>query len=476
MAARRILPRFIVPGGRRLDLALMDLSARNPAAITNWVQGEREYRRASFALALDLLQRAVALDSNLGVAAVRGAQAAMWAERPNDARILVDHALARKEVLLPKHVQLAMGIRSYLAGDADSATHQLRRAVAADTSWSEALMALGEVYYHLLPSEHPLDSLAEANFRRAVRSDSTFTPPLFHLAEIELRAGDVAAAQRTLARVSAVSSDTAHLAILRLSLNCVQSLPRKSDWTKAAAGEVGLLLAAGRVLEATPRYSSCAEEAYRAVLVSPSAKPGARFVATFGLHALLAAGGRSADARTVIGDAMSRGIEEARAFHLLAVFSGLTPVDSLAELTMRSLAGDFTKMNAPQLWYHGTWHAMRGQRDSLALVARALQELATRSGVPRDRVIADAIGARAALATGDTARAVSLLQGLRITVPREGLAFGFWEPLAGERMLLARLHVAQGRRSEARAIARDLGHAEPIAFLYFRPERLHILQ
>ena len=84
-------------------------------------------------------------------------------------------------------------------------------------------------------------------------------------------------------------------------------------------------------------------------------------------------------------------------------------------------------------------------------------------------------GARVALAKGDTALATSLLQGLKLAVTRQKLAFGMWESLSGERMLLARLYLAKGQTSEAAFIARAMLHGEPIAFLYFRGQSQHIL-
>src|SRR4029077_11978329 len=108
-------------------------------------------------------------------------EAADWEHREADATQLLGVALSRVAMLPPKYADFAWGLKYYLTGAADSAVQRFRKAIDADSSWSGAWMALGEVFYHLLPREEHLDSLAEVAFLQARQLDPDFAPPLFHL-------------------------------------------------------------------------------------------------------------------------------------------------------------------------------------------------------------------------------------------------------------------------------------------------------
>ncbi len=179
--------------GRQVDVGA--LHERSPAAIASFLQGERLYRDMKFETALEQYRRAVGHDSLFTLAAVRGAQAAHWLNRSSDAQELTAIAVRRISLVSPRYRELVRGWTAYLAGDADSASALLRRAVRLDSTWAEAWMSLGEVYHHLLPQEFPLDSLAEAAFERARRLDPDFTPALYHLAELAILHGDISRAR-----------------------------------------------------------------------------------------------------------------------------------------------------------------------------------------------------------------------------------------------------------------------------------------
>ena len=159
--------------------------------------------RFNFPAALEFERRAVADDSALAVAALRGAQAASWLNDMPEAGSLAQVALHGVTLLPPRMADFTRGLQAYLTGQADSAVHWLTRALQQSPDWTEAHMALGEVYYHLLPTvEEPYDSLAQAEFLQAA-ADTGFTPPQFHLAEIAIRQGDVGAADKAVADLPA---------------------------------------------------------------------------------------------------------------------------------------------------------------------------------------------------------------------------------------------------------------------------------
>ncbi len=100
-ASIRLLPALVQsghPAGRSMPA---ELGAGRPDAIANWLQGERDYRQARFKDALDHFERAVDADSALALAAVRGAAAAHWEEKGDEAAKLVNAALARRESCRP---------------------------------------------------------------------------------------------------------------------------------------------------------------------------------------------------------------------------------------------------------------------------------------------------------------------------------------------------------------------------------------
>ena len=92
------------------------------------------------------------------------------------------------------------------------------------------------------------DSLAEAAFVRARLIDSSFAPPLLHLAEIALRRGDTTAASRMISAFQRAEPDSAVSARLDLMLSCVRAGPSKVDWPRAARRDPGRVLLASRLL------------------------------------------------------------------------------------------------------------------------------------------------------------------------------------------------------------------------------------
>src|SRR5882762_6818128 len=238
-AVAEILPRLLPPGGR-IDLTM--LAGRRPAAIANWLQGEREYRRSNFAQALVYFRRAIGEDSALAAAALRGAQAAEW-ENTQDAAILAAVAVRNARLLPARQASFARGLLAYFEGQADSAVHWLTLALRESPDWIEAHMTLGETYYHELPNAvGALDSLAAVEFAAAAAVDGGFSPPRLHLAEIAVRSGDFRRAANAIADFARAAPDAADANTqLALMLRCAAEGRGSVDW--AAAARAGPLLA-----------------------------------------------------------------------------------------------------------------------------------------------------------------------------------------------------------------------------------------
>ena len=85
-------------------------SSMKPAAIVRLLEAEEAYRTARFGAALELYRQAVAEDSLFAFAALKGAQAASWINRLEEATDLVGVAKANENLLPPRY-------RPYLRGE-----------------------------------------------------------------------------------------------------------------------------------------------------------------------------------------------------------------------------------------------------------------------------------------------------------------------------------------------------------------------
>jgi tRNA A-37 threonylcarbamoyl transferase component Bud32 len=471
-AINRLLPAFLSPGQQVADLSA--LADRQPAAVASWLQGEREYRRANFEAALEFARRAVAADSALAVAALRGAQAASWLNRMSEATGLAQAALRHIALLPPRMADFTRGLDAYVGGRADSAVYWLSRAVQRSPQWTEAHMALGEVYYHLLPSVDAVpDSLAQAEFALAA-ADTGFFPPRFHLAEIAVRRGNISAAQHAVVDfVGGVRSqpETAELAPM---LQCVAAGREAMEWKPLASTTPLDVLRAATMLSAAAAVPGCAEDGFRAVFDSDSASLGYRWGAFLGLQGILAAEGRITELQSVIDTAVNTGIDLASQLYLLDALAGVD-VTPQADEVARRLSG---KSGEPPrlftLWLLGAWRAKAGDRAGTQAARDAIAARAAAKKDPWAARLADVLSARLALQDGDTAATIAGLEAALGVGRRDVLDWDISESLAPERLLLAEIHLAGGRFAEALAVAGMFDHPAPIVFLPFLPASLAI--
>jgi len=469
IAVTRLLPALLDPG-RHIDLTF--LSQRDPRAIALWIQGEHEYRRSRFQDALDFYTRAVEADSAFAIAALKGAQAASWQGQDSTALALAGVALAHRSTLPLKHQSLAVGLNAYLKGDADSAVGSLTRALYADPEWAEAQMALGEVFYHLIPNvAMPLDSMAEASFRRAVQSDTGFAPPLYHLTEIALRGGRPSEAAQWFDRFIRFDPDSTRIRRLRLMLECVNQPPGTVRWGELAQVAASDVLQAARSLAVGGYHARCAEEAFRSLLVIPDAST--RWGAFEGLHGLLVSEGRYDELVRWTDSTAQAGMLGAPVCYFLDVFAG-APMEreaAAAESAIRKDTGDSLRGTKVQTrWLVAAWYAHH--KDSLAL-ARVRASLLADPSAPR-WAVERAMAGHLALARGDTALARRELESLEISLPHGWLEWGLFEALPIERMTLAEIALNRGQFVEALRLAKLFDHPSPIAYLPFLAKSLGI--
>jgi tRNA A-37 threonylcarbamoyl transferase component Bud32 len=470
-AVGALLPSLLGPGATVDPTALAALSDRQPAAIASWLQGEREYRRSRFGAALGYFTRAVQADSALAVAALRGAEAADWVRQPVKADSLVKVALAHARLLPARYTELAYGMKNYYAGDADSAVFHFQRALAGDTTWSEAWMRLGETYYHLVPRGWALDSSAEAAFLRAQRSDRSFTPPLFHLAEIAFRKGRISEAQRLVEAFRSADPDSTMSRQLLLMVDCARNGTGHVNWKAAALEDPAATLESGRALAAAGASPGCAIDAFRATLSSSSAAPGVKWGGLLGVHHLLIAEHKHDAARRVLDSAVAGEFPAAMGLYVLDAAMG-AGMEEKAAGVIALLEAPYDSMTTDRLWYHGIWQAHLGDSTKLAAVTRALWNIAARSGMRRDSVVAGTMAARLALFRADTAAAMTTLQRLAPAATPSDIGWGLWESLPNERLELGRLLLALGRNEEALRVADGFDHQASLVNLLYLPASL----
>ena len=467
-AVTELLPRLLPPGGR-VDLTM--LSGRRPAAVANWLQGEREYRRANFAKALEYFRRAVAEDSALALAALRGAQAAEW-ENSEDAAELASVALRKVELLPARQASFARGLLAYFDGQADSAVHWLTLALRQSPDWTEAHMTLGETYYHELPNTSgALDSLAALEFAAAA-ADSGFSPPRLHLAEIAVRSGDFGRATEAVADFARAAPDAADAnGQLALMLRCASEGPGSVEWAGAARANPLRALNAAQALAGGVSFPGCAEEGFRALLADTTIAMNYRWGALVGLQSLLAAQNRLRELRTLIDSSVATGVEFANRFYLLDVLAGLNVGDRASVVAAdyeRPIPG--RSLSPSVVWLLGTWRAASGTVAKAESLHQALVALA-RGGDANAARYANALATRLALQRGDTSAVMRLLSLLAIG-NRDALAWGIGEPLAADRLLLAEFLLAHHRPEESVAIAASIDHSSVTTLLPFLPASL----
>ena len=472
-AVNQLLPRLLAPGQRMADLSA--LAARRPAAVAMWLQGEQEYRNFNFSRALDFEQRAVKEDSSLAVAAIRGAQAASWLNDMTIAGSMSDIAIRNISLLPGRMAPFARGLHAYHSGQADSAVVWLTEALASSPQWTEAHMALGEVYFHLLPSVPTrLDSLAEIEFTAAA-ADSGFSPARYHLAQLAIRSGDTTRARLAVedfARLAQSDASSAQQAELLFMFGCVREGRKGVDWKKAAAIDPVDVLRAAVMLAGAGAFPGCAEDGFHALFDNPASSLQERWGAFLGLQGILAAEGRTSELRALVDSAMASGLDLADQLYVLDALAGVRVAPEAETVVARVAKAGGMAAPSTVVWLAGEWRAQAGElaatgviRDTLLVRAARLQNLL----IAR---FAGVLGARIALLQGDTAAAITRLRATLGAGRREEVDWALGESLAPDRLLLAELLLARGAPREAIATATIFDHPAPITFLPYLPASL----
>jgi serine/threonine-protein kinase len=454
--------------GRNVDLSL--LLDRKPEAIMTWMRGEREYRFMRFDQALSFYEQAVNLDSLLVPAALKGAQAASWEEDAQEADRLVTLAEASGENLPPQYRAFLDGLRAYLSGRADSAVAALRRALAMRGDWAEAWMLLGDTYYHLMPAESALDSLAVAAFRRARQLDPSFTPPLFHLAERAILSGDLESATQHAEALRATSEDGELAPQLALMLACARDGSSKEFWDHAMRDTPEAVLGAAQMLASGGHYPQCAEQAARAVIGSSRGQD--RWGAHLVLQGLLTAQARYDELDALIAS------EAARTLPLrVLVLLNAAAAPGLNSRATRTAADESQRIDSlapPNLWLLGQWKLAAGDLNAAAQILMLAENRTASSRTRRDSAIVSSLRLQLLAARDTSRRATDQLARLNRNANRREMVWNPWEAFDRERLLLAERLLAQGDAQRAFDIATEIDSHRAVVHLVFLPWSLDV--
>ena len=477
-AVMGLLPRLT---GLEKVVDVSGLRGRNPAAVSDWLRGEREYRQSRIRPAFEYLSRAVAGDEQLASAALRGATAALWLNRSDSALALVAAALRHPQSLAPRQAAFAGALQFVLTGKADSAVIALRRVLALDAQWPDAWMLLGEVDLHLLPVvsrdsealrvvppplEWPLEAWAEDAFKRALALDPGFTPPLAHLAEIAARRGDVGEFTRYADLLKGANPDSTQLTSMALLRSCLTRAPRQMDWHHELERGRRALYRVGVTLQgaSSARARACAQGAFTAILASDPKPNDEDWGSLVCLHALLAAEGDSSSALALTDSAVAGGLTAALGLYVVDAAAGIDPGHRVDGFIAQLDAAMDTRP-APSLWLLTLWSARTADTARLLRVAEALER---RKAVPTatrlDSLIARVTAAYLTLARRDTTSALRLFAALAPSGTITGLQQLLWEPLAPERLEYVRLLLARGDAAAAHRVAS--GFDQPGLFVH----------
>jgi tetratricopeptide (TPR) repeat protein len=472
-AAAMILPSLIAPG-RVVDGSA--LSGRQPTALANFLLGESEYRRMQFASALEHYRAAVREDSTFGLAALKGAQAANWLSHAGDDAAMIDVAMQRVDRLPPMHGMLAKGIHAYVTGSADEAIGHLRSAIRFDSTAVDAWAFLGEVYARTAPSEPRPDSVAHVILQRVRRMAPDFAPALLLLEEMAVRDGRLDEVRALRQELRAAGADTTHAVSRELMLRCVRDGASSIEWDANSRERLQAVLSMAKLVSVRASQPACARAAFESVLAADSATRAQRWGALLGLQSVHLAVGDSPAADSVLESPVAAGMANGvAALRLLDAVAG-GEFEQEATSAAARFGTSYPTMPAANLWLLGQWEHSRGNLAALRQITDVARARVDSSAKQTPRAVASAVllsqsmEARVALLEGDTARAVSMLRALRPSEPRSTLTWGTFEALGAERLLLARLLLANGKPSEAERVAAQLDAAEPVIYLlYLRP-------
>jgi serine/threonine-protein kinase len=452
----------LVPGLRALEAASASAAARGYL-----LSGQAKFWTGDYDAAAASFRQAVDADSFAGLAHYRLSVAEEWRHDFAAAAQAVKAGLRYRDRLDQRWVRLLEGQRYYLEGRGDSAISAFEDVVLEHPDDVDGWTGLAESLFHLGGYTGHQPAQAVAAFERAAQLDSLFLPGYWHLVDLALVTGDGERARRYVARMRGGTEEreARDAAILlrfggpevrREALERLRSVGRQ---------ELSRLVAVWLRMGSDPATADTLAQLIAAGARTPDDRTRAaqfRFVALLGQ-------GRVADG---VG-AWRRDAAELRfdPYVVLAMQAGF-PVESLAvpmlayarELVADGRSPDFTR--PPWDPVQQTFSALvddatvRGEAGEVRRLLARVEAAAPDSTapVPLSASLRDALEARLALLSGDTAHAVRKLERSVEYIPEP---YTWYYPLAAmpvQRLTLGRLLSAQGAATRADEWLRSFGN------------------
>ena len=285
------------PGGELNRIAAMTTSSL--PALKAYLQGEQHFRNQRYELAIDVLQRAIQLDSTFALAAYRLSIAADWAEQWDLSLTALDRAVRYRDEL-PLHDRLLVeGLLGYNVAATAEADRRYRAALAQQPADVEARYRLGELQFHDYPLIGRWPEESRASFEKVLALDPAHNPARDHLARLAARRGDRKALDQLIPRLlAATPGDSLEWLHLRAFATGDTRLQRQLAQGYSALPDSVLWDMANRVAVDTRDLSGAASIARH--LLRPDRAPEARVAAHLMLaHLELARGSPRTAAREI---------------------------------------------------------------------------------------------------------------------------------------------------------------------------------
>ena len=462
------------------------LTSHDPAAVDNWLRGERSYRQSRMAEALRYLELAVAADSLLAPASFRAAATASWIVKPELALTYIRLALRHSAALSSRQRTFAFALESFLSGRADQAIERLRPALQRESETGDSWMLAAEVQLHLLPTvgvdsqirrgipattTWPYESFVQQALERAQLLDPGFTPPLAHLAEIAARRGDLQAMSRYVEQLERTNTDSVLVSRMAIMERCIGHGTSQVSWRELGARKTAVLYHVGFLLHAGSSLSAraCATAALKAQLSADTAQAAEDWGSLVLLHGMRAAEGHTAEALQLVDSAVAGGLRPAVGLYVLDAVAGID-VGTRADAFIAQLLSNIATRPAPSLWLLTLWSARGGDTTNLSRIHAMLGDRAAQSGQRLDSLMWRVSAAYVARARGDTILALRLFGALTPSAEQREVERSLWEPLAPERLAYAQLLLSHGQAAEAHRVASTFDHPGVIIHeLFLRP-------
>ncbi len=160
------------------------------AALKAYLDGERAYRAAQYAEAVEALQLAVSLDSTFALAWHRLSAAAQFLVRPDLSQTAADRAIEYADKLSERDRRVLDAMQAERTGDAAAAEALYRAILEVYPDDVESWLQLGEVLFHYTPLRGRSPTESRRAWEQVIRFDPNHATALLHLARVAALEGD----------------------------------------------------------------------------------------------------------------------------------------------------------------------------------------------------------------------------------------------------------------------------------------------